>query len=132
MINAHELRLGNRVLQKRNNRIRIVSIEYIHFEEMKKDITSFYPIILKPEIFQQGGFKENSDYALLPQAREFILPLPVPGGHKTEICAYVKNNGECFGRATVDSLPASNNVFYLHQLQNLYFCLTGEELLMQQ
>jgi hypothetical protein len=29
---------------------------------------------------------------------------------------------------TVDGYWGSNNITYLHQLQNLYFALTGEEL----
>jgi hypothetical protein len=132
MITVNELKLGNRVLKKSNNKIGMVSIDFTHFEQLSKDSAFFYPVALKPEILQKNGFKENGDYALLPQAREFIMALPVPGSHKTEICAYVKNNGECFFRATVNRLPASNNFFFLHQLQNLYFCLTGEELLMQQ
>ena len=60
-----------------------------------------------------------------------MLVLPVIGSHHNEIRAYIKNNKECFGRAVVDTIPVSNNFYYLHQLQNLYFSLTGKELAVQ-
>jgi hypothetical protein len=77
---------------------------------------------------ESAGFLENKDYPLSPQAREFKLQLPVIGNNKNEILAYIKNNKECFARAMVNGLPVSNNIFHVHQLQNLYYALTGEEL----
>ncbi len=77
---------------------------------------------------EKCGFEENKEYALLPEAREFLLTLPVIGNNKNEICVYIKNNGECFGRAAVNGMPVSNNFFHLHQLQNLFNALTGKEL----
>lgn len=129
MINAYELRLGNYVLQKVNTRIVPVKCTFQHFELLQngngKDI---YPVTLKAEILEKTRFSENKDYPLLPDAREFILVLPVIGNSKNEIRAYIKNNKECFGRAVVNGLPVSNNFYHLHQLQNLYFALTNEEL----
>ena len=129
MINANELRLGNHILQKINNRIVTVKCTLQHFELLSagngKDI---YPVILKAELLEKSGFSENKDYPLLPDAMEFILVLPVTGNNKNEIRAYIKNNKECFGRAVVNGLPVSNNFYHLHQLQNLYFALTNEEL----
>lgn len=87
-----------------------------------------YPVVLKAEILQKCGFTENEKYPLLPDAREFILVLPVIGNNNNEIRAYIKNNKECFARAVVNNLPVSNNVYHLHQLQNLYYALTNEEL----
>lgn len=102
---------------------------YAHFELLGKgDTGSFYPVVLKPELLEKSGFIENKNYPLLPQAREFILVLPVIGSHKNELYGYVKNNGECFIRATVNGAVASNNFFHVHQLQNLFFVLTGKEL----
>jgi hypothetical protein len=85
-------------------------------------------VVLKAEILEKCGFVENKDYPLLPDAREFILVLPIIGNNKNEIRAYIKNNKECFGRVTVNNLPVSNNFYHLHQLQNVYFALTSEEL----
>jgi len=129
MINTTELRLGNRVLFKSSGRISAVAVDYAHFEVLAKEgAASFFPVMLKPEVFIQCGFLENKDYPLLPQAREFKLLLPLPGQHKTEIAGYQKSNGECFARLHVNGLPASTPVVHLHALQNLFFTLTGTEL----
>ncbi|MEI6950608.1 hypothetical protein V9K67_25720 [Paraflavisolibacter sp. H34] len=129
MIEASELRLGNYLLQKIANKISMVACTYAHFELLAKgEGKLLYPVVLKPELLERSGFQENKDYALLPQAREFILLLPVIGNNKNEIYAYIKSNGECFGRAVVNGAVASNNIFHLHGLQNLYFALTGTEI----
>jgi hypothetical protein len=107
----------------------MVSCDYVHFDLLSKGETaSFFPAVLKPELLTKCGFVENKDYPLAPQSREFILVLPVIGSNKNEIYGYVKNNGECFVRAMVNGAVASNNFFHLHQLQNLYYMLTGKEL----
>ncbi|MGZ5189728.1 MAG: hypothetical protein ACXWCZ_01845 [Flavisolibacter sp.] len=128
MINVHELRTGNHIMQKINNRIVIVTCNHEHFELLSKGEKDVFPIVLKPELLEKCGFIENEEYPLLPEAREFKLVLPVIGNHKNEILAYIKNNKECFGRAVVNGFTASNNFYHLHQLENLYYALTGEEL----
>ena len=129
MINASELRLGNTILHKSNGKISMAPCDYVHFDLLSKgDTASFFPVVLKPELLSKCGFTENKDYPLAPQSREFILVLPVIGSNKNEIYGYVKNNGECFVRATVNGAVVSNNFFHLHQLQNLHFSLTGQEL----
>ena len=128
MINSQELRLGNYIMQKVNNRIITVACTYGHFELLQKGEKDIYAILLKAELLEKTGFIENKDYPLLPAAREFKLVLPVIGNNKNEILAYIKNNKECFARAVVNNLPVSNNIFHLHHLQNLYYALTGEEM----
>lgn len=129
MINENELRLGNYILQKINTRIIPVKFTHQHFQLLKVGNTKdLFPVILKAEVLEKCGFSENKKYPLLPEAREFILVLPVIGNATNEIRAYIKNNKECFGRATINNLPVSNNFYHLHQLQNLYFALTAEEL----
>jgi hypothetical protein len=129
MINESELRLGNFILQKVNTRIVPVKCTHQHFELLKSgNAKDLFAVVLKAEILEKSGFTENKDYPLLPDAREFILALPVIGNNKNEIRAYIKNNKECFARAMVNNLPVSNNFYHLHQLQNVYFALTSEEL----
>jgi hypothetical protein len=129
MIKPAELRLGNYILQKINTRINFVKCDYKHFELLSKgNDKDLYPIVLKAEILENCGFKENKEYPLLPQAREFVLMLAIHGSQANNIRAYIKNNGECFARAAVNGLPVSNNLFHLHTLQNLYFAFTGKEL----
>lgn len=129
MINANELRLGNYILQKVNTRIVIVKCSHEHFELLHngngKDI---FPVTLKTEILEKCGFAENKNYPLLPDAKEFFLVLPIIGNADNEIRAYIKNNKECFARVTLNNVPVSNNFYSLHQLQNIFFALTNEEL----
>lgn len=129
MINESELRLGNYILQKINTRILPVQFSQQHYDLFKTGNTKdLFPLTLKAEILEKCGFIENKKYPLLPEAREFILVLPVIGNANNEIRAYIKNNKECFARVMLNSLPVSNNFFNVHQLQNVYFALTNEEL----
>jgi hypothetical protein len=129
MINENELRLGNYILQKINTRIVPVKCSHQHFELSKNgNAKDIFPVTLKAEILEKCGFAENKKYPLLPDAREFILALPVIGNASNEIRAYIKNNKECFARVTLNNLPVSNNFYHLHQLQNVYFALINEEL----
>lgn len=128
MINAEELRIGNAILQKVNNKIVMVKCGFEHFDLLSKGEKNLFPVVLKAEILEKAGFIENKDYPLYPQAREFKLVLPVIGNNKNEVLGYIKSSGECFASATVNGAIASNNVHHLHQLQNLVFVLTGKEL----
>lgn len=129
MINENDLRLGNYILQKINTRIVPAKCTHQHFELLKNgNAKDIFPLALKAEILEKAGFIENKKYPLLPDAREFILVLPVIGNANNEIRAYIKNNKECFARVVLNNLPVSNNFYHLHQLQNVYFSLTNEEL----
>ena len=128
MVNPKEFRPGNILMQKVEHRILTVACSFPHFELMAKGGKDLFPVLLKAEWYEKSGFAENKDYPLLPTAREFKLSMPVKGSHKNEIHGYVKSNGECFAKAMIDDKPASNPVYHLHQLQNLYYILTGEEL----
>ncbi|MGZ3838848.1 MAG: hypothetical protein ACXVMS_07750 [Flavisolibacter sp.] len=129
MIQPQELRPGNYVLHKTGVRILPVLCTLQHFEKLARgEEKDFFPLVLKADILEKCGFVENRNYPLLPEAREFRLVLPVIGSGQNEMVAYIKNNKECFGRAMLNGLPISNNFYQLHQLQNLYFALTGEEL----
>ncbi len=129
MINPAELRLGNLVLFKTGTRIIPVPVDFSHLEMLAKgELSVFFPVLLKPEWFEKAGFIENKKYALLPDAREFICALPVQGNQVNEIYGYMKNNKECFARATLNKIPISENIFHVHGLQNLHYALTGKEL----
>src|SRR5207253_11268505 len=84
MINANELRLGNYIMQKVNNRILTVPCNYEHFQLLSNSDKDFFPILLKAETLEKIGFIENKDYPLLPASREFKLVLPMIGNHKNE------------------------------------------------
>ena len=129
MIKSNEFRLGNYLLHKTGVRILTVPCTFQHFELMAKDGgKDLFPLVLAPANLEKAGFIENKKYALLPESREFVLVLPVMGSGDISIKAYVKNNKECFARVMMNNVPISNNVHHLHQLQNLYQALTGQEL----
>lgn len=129
MINASELRLGNYFLHKASVRILPVKCTYQHFDLLSKGLAKdMFPIALKPDTLTKCGFIENKKYYLYPDAREFVLALPVMGKHKHEIYGYINNNNESYARAVVNDIVISNNFHYVHQLQNLYFLLSGKEM----
>jgi hypothetical protein len=129
MIDASELRLGNYILQKSGVRILPVKAGFQHFELLAKGLAKdVFAIALKPDILQKCGFIENKKYHLFPDAREFVLTLPVMGNNKNEIYAYININKESYARASVNDLIISNNIYFVHQLQNLYYALVCKEL----
>lgn len=130
MLNPAQFRLGNYLMHKTGVRILTVPCTQQHFELMAKDGgKDLFPVVLSPHDLEKCGFAENRKYAGLPTSREFTLVLPVMGSGAVEVKAYVKSNGECFARAMLANVPIGNNVFHLHSLQNLYFALVGEELI---
>lgn len=129
MIKSQEFRLGNYLMHKTGVRILTVRCTLEHFALMAKGgEKDMFPVVLSAPILEKCGFAENKKYALLPESREFVRVVPVMGSGDIEVRAYIKNNKECFGRAMLNNIPVSNNFYHLHQLQNLYHALTGEEL----
>lgn len=129
MIKKEEFRLGNYLMHKTGVRVLTVRSTLEHFALLAKGgEKDLFPVVLSAAVLEKCGFTENKKYALLPDSREFALKLPVMGSGDMELKAWIKNNKECFGRAMMAGVPVSNNFFHLHQLQNLYFSLTGSEL----
>jgi len=129
MIDSSELRLGNYILHKSGVRILPVKCTFQHFELFAKGLAKdAFPIALKSDILQKCGFIENEKYYGLPDRAEFILTLPVTGNNRNEIRAYINSNKESYARAAVNDLIICNNFYFLHQLQNFYYALVGEEL----
>ena len=129
MIEAAELRLGNYILHKASVRILPVKVTFQHFELLGKGLAKdMFPIALKPDTLKKIGFLENEKYFQYPEAREFVLTLPVMGKNKNEICAYINSKNESYARAVVNDVIITNNFYNLHQLQNVYYALVGTEL----
>lgn len=113
MIKANELRIGNWVMYD-NRLFQIESISNpfpcLNTDEFGigvVDWNNIQPIPLTPEILENFGF-ENWDKK---KYSNDVLCLTVNG----DGYLYLANQRHV-------------NIFYLHQLQNLYFALTGEEL----
>ena len=83
-----------------------------------------YGIKITEEWLLKFGFEINND-----GITKYILKLPIKGSNENEI-ASIKHteNNNWWACATTNGYWASNNIEYIHQLQNLYFALTGTEL----
>lgn len=117
MIAANELRLGNWVEHMTNgNKWQITISDFVEEYEMGQAMFHMKPIPLTPEILEKCGFQ------LAPQRisiyEKGLLRLWL--GH-TGCIAYLIN------KDTRES-HYIRDIQHLHQLQNLYFALTGEEL----
>lgn len=114
-----ELRVGNWVQRPKDIRIDILDGERIYYlvDDIMirdcgyyKDNWAFEPIPLTPEILQKCGFKKNN----------------VRNGYyhsKLELSVYFDDK-----KLSILSFERYEKL-YLHELQNLVFALTGEELI---
>ena len=124
MIQANELRIGNKVQDANGFIFDVVSIHedgtvYCYFDGNEGDVWEFYDknpclgIELTEEILLKCGFekREDGDYNLFKYSEVDIV-----------ICSD-------FSSWKCDGINFSvNSIKHLHQLQNLYFILTGKEL----
>lgn len=114
---ARELRIGNYVNSK--GRFDIVTrLEYVVFEDVAMCWGQYYeqiipePIPLTEEWLLKFGFKK---------------PAHIWCGDKFHLTNYDRDHSLwCVAMNKNNAIIA--NIRYLHQLQNLYFALTGEEL----
>lgn len=112
---AKELRMGNWVKGKGNTR-RITTIKAPHLY----DVSQFEPITITEEWLYRFGFKEDLSKLDPPETPNGnfwsewvngIITIDMP------FYSFIFNYGE-----------EEVQIKYVHQLQNLYFALTGEEL----
>ena len=133
MIQANELRIGNKLLFlgeivtfKNITEIREDGIFWIKTFEPKIECKNFHfkPIPLSEEILLKCGFELNED---LGDMKYYQIPNEKRGFgvcfDHDEIVFYL------FNIKGITNLIYDESFFqYLHQLQNLYFTLTGKEL----
>jgi len=132
MILANELRLGNWVEEEVLGRVRIVAIlsdtvavvgkgmkmdRAIEDREFSLNLSNIKPVPLTPEILEKCGFEKQEDG---------------DGGYYRELLSgngflFVEGDKKGYTDVFID-LSEHLRVRYVHQLQNLYFALTGEEL----
>jgi len=120
-LQANELRIGNLLMY--GNRMAVVSaifkshfrcesLEQIDFGNSLQ--SNFQPIPLTPEILEKCGFDNDDNDFLNTIDERSSLHINLEK-QRTLIESY-------------DGIIKLNNIKHLHQLQNLYFALTGEEL----
>ena len=128
-MNANELRIGNWALLTKGDKSRPVSFaSFLGLANVERSPNQFAPIPLTPEILERAGFGRIE----LISALEVELNLPPSAkpiiGYEKKVreltLNWVEGDGIYLSGFSFD-LP---HVLYLHQLQNLYYALTGEEL----
>ena len=132
MINAKELRIGSRV-EYRNEIAVVVNISERHIglylglieEEFSRrpnktvvSVDEISPVELTEEILLKCGFEKKGDnwYDLKFKISDCESNEMFFGGLESDICLFT------------EGYFSSNSVKYLHQLQNLYFAITGKEI----
>lgn len=129
MIKAEEVRIGNYVyihnwhsivngiFHQSDNGVNKIIIQGDDF--LDYDIKFIKPIPISPEILEKCGFEKRGEEE---NDVWYILPLGYFFGHRVAITGNFLNG---------KWIPHGDNkppLEYLHQLQNLYYCLTGTEL----
>jgi hypothetical protein len=142
MIKAHELRIGNSVSVMLKSFLAIDTADEKPFVVLavgestvmikpwscgqKEDIPLEYvnPIALTPEMLEKAGFKRKED------SSEEVIAFSDSGRDITQLITTVR-----FCNSDITLYYEHEKFYYkgrrqsfLHQLQNLYFALTGEEL----
>ena len=117
MIKANELRIGN-FLNVINRAHIVVTAE--HIKSIAEGDKDYHPIPLTPEWLERCGFRDGEirpSYKLHMDVRPY------------ETATQGVFPGE-WAVTLVDTVPhqLGHTIRYVHQLQNLYFALTGEEL----
>ena len=117
MINANELRIGNFIGDKQRPYFPITldNIKYFH---------TFLPIPITPEILEKCGFKKNRNNEMAIEINNISGHLELNEGG----CNYFYPSFTQTPQGGEERTVYFNRIQSLHQLQNLYFALTGEEL----
>lgn len=112
MIKANELRIGNWYIDAFAGKTQVRGIDLDDWEAINST-----PIVLTPEILQQCGFEkiEETGHWWLSVFEGYVHI-----GFMFEKFPLVLDIDDC-------RMPL-HHIKYLHQLQNLFFSLTGEEL----
>lgn len=130
MINAKELRIGNWLvhdsLDQGERYIRIVEIRENDFRAENDEVFptrrehfEMEGIPLTPELLEECGFERIMEFA-----SDTNWTYKMVTKTKIKLFYHCGNSSFMIG----EPLASRTTVIYVHQLQNLYFALTGEEL----
>jgi hypothetical protein len=106
MIKANELRIGNKIFYRN----KAITVNWQELKWIQEENNNFQPIPLTEEILLKCGFVKDG--------RWFCL-------HFGFYSIGIANDESGFNYVWDDGF---RTIKYLHQLQNLYFALTNEEL----
>ena len=130
-----ELRLGNRIIRVDNlgNKKEIIVTASIFSEMEVRCGVVYLPIPLNEEWLLKFGFESNKEFTytknfnaveLYDECIEFFFE------PNEEVCITLRQM-ESDNHNEISSVFI-RKIMYVHQLQNLYFALTGEELIIKQ
>ena len=121
MITANELKTGN-YLFKAGSFIKVTGTVIRDFElPFCKSCKDYSPIPLTPEILEKAGFVLDERGYKIPISGSAWLILDEDEGYNIFILQIDTEGG-------IDYVLLKGTAKSVHQLQNLYFALTGEEL----
>lgn len=93
------------------------------------------PIPLSAEWLVRMGFVKDEEQPLMPISEMYSLKLNIRGNGDTLIsaCAVTdkypnKREFSNYANVTISDFWASNNMYFVHQIQNAVYALTGHEL----
>lgn len=112
---ACELCVGNYYHHVQDGGFHVYRVhDFDSLASMSEDYEEFNPILITEEWLVDFGFVNTSEYKYL----------------KGDFFFCFKTNVEQI-RMKGQPIKIKNRIKYIHQLQNLYFCLIGEELVLQ-
>lgn len=119
MIKASELRIGNWV-NLRGDNMQVDGGDIYDLQD-SENLDDWNPVPITPEILEQCGFERNGERYKIFCTENHWLELHLKTGLASFCFGFSKNKKD-------DSVLIGNRFEFIHQLQNLYFALTGEEL----
>ena len=128
---ATELRIGNWLIDKRythdseNGRFKVHVRDLQYLTDIKEsNECDFEPIPLTEEILLKCGFKKTEEYYAADEENVDVYTIGCFD------IAFIDNEYKLWISIDEDSYYnfAWTEIKYLHQLQNIYFALTGQEL----
>ena len=122
---ANELRIGNYVNINRahgrgENQIKVKEINLHYLNQVQRNEKYIEPVLLTEEWLVKFGFVK------LDYHRFKIKP-----SHYFDYYYTYSVKDNCFRMYVEDGIMCLSTIEYVHQLQNLYFALTGFELIIQ-
>jgi hypothetical protein len=119
MIKENEIRIGNWVIDNTREKSRYIKLDSNEVYELIGTGNWDYiePIPLTPEILEKAGFEED-------KLHECYVIKQFGCGVAIE---FFDNEINLVGHKSAEDLPCK----YVHQLQNLIYSLTGEELMIE-
>ena len=122
-----ELRIGNYIkLMLNDEDCAVVQVTLNDIEAIDNKKGVFEPMSLKEDwLLKHGFFVENFDYAIPISECKVVWLTLIPQDEECtaySVCVTQKDEGE------LDQNVFLSDISYIHQLQNLYFALTGKEL----